>query len=460
MRNIYSILAGMSLNIAMAAGVHADQLDDKIQAEMKRQKIPGVSLVVVKDGKIVREKGYGLANVEHQVGVKPETIFQSGSVGKQFTAALILLLEQDGKLSLKDPVSKYLSNTPEAWKNITIEHLLTHTSGLGDPYQTIDFRKDYSDQELIDLEATIPMLFQPGERWSYSNMGYHLLGFICNKAGGKFYGDQLRERIFQPLGMSTRIINERDMIMHRAAGYDLVKGEWKNQEWVSPKLNTTADGSLYLTARDLAKWDIALMGNSPLNEAQKRASWTPVKLNDGKTHPYGYGWEIVQVNGHKKIAHGGAWQGFTTSIDRYVDDKLSVIVLTNRSGSSPQKIANIVAADYVPVLKVERPRAITDPEPVLTKHLQTIVQHISDGSIQAAVFDEKMAAFLFPDLIKEAGVKLKASGSLDRLELLSREVDGEMKRLRYRLVFKKESYIMNFRINAEGKIAGAGYHLE
>jgi CubicO group peptidase (beta-lactamase class C family) len=351
MRIIYALLTGISLLMAMPAWVHADQLDDKIKAEMQRQKIPGLSLVVVKDGKIVREKGYGLANVEHQVAVKPETIFQSASIGKQFTAALVLLLEQDGKLSLKDPVSKYLSNTPQAWKNITIEQLLTHTSGLGNPYPKIDLRKDYNDQELIDVAVTIPMEFQPGERWSYSNVGYQLLGFICNKVGGKFYGDQLRERIFKPLGMSTRIISERDIIMHRAAGYDLVNQEWKNQEWVSPTLNTTADGSLYLTARDLAKWDIALMGNSPLNEAQKRASWTPVKLNDGKTYPYGYGWALAQVNGHKSIEHSGNWQGFTTFISRYVDDKLSVIVLTNRSGSNPQKIINIVAADYVAALK-------------------------------------------------------------------------------------------------------------
>ena len=134
--------------------------------------------------------------------------------------------------------------------------------------------------------------------------------------------------------MQTRIIDERSIIPHRAAGYDLVKREWKNQEWVSPALNRTADGSLYLTAHDLALWDLALYQNFPLKNEEKTLSWTPVKLNNGSTFDYGYGWFLSETNGHKNIEHGGAWQGFTTQISRYVDDHLSVIVLTNRDRKS------------------------------------------------------------------------------------------------------------------------------
>lgn len=296
----------LPLALALSAPAFADKLDDAILAEMQRSHVPGVSIAVVKDGKIIREQGYGFADLENSVKVTPATMFQSGSVGKTFTAALVMLLAQDGKLSLDDPISKHLANTPKAWEGITIRHLLTHTSGLGDPYAKLDLTKDYSEEELIALEAQIPVLFAPGEKWSYSNMGYHLLGFICNKAGGKFYGDQLHERIFAPLDMGTRIISEADIIPHRARGYERKGGLTVNQSWVAPRLNTTADGSLYLTARDLAKWDLALYGDKVLPASVRQASWTPAKLNDGSTTNYGYGWQLFDRNGHKTIAHGKA----------------------------------------------------------------------------------------------------------------------------------------------------------
>lgn len=349
----------------LAGPTHADEIDDLVRAELTRQKIPGLSVAVVRGGKLVKEAGYGLANLEHNVPAKPETIYQSGSVGKQFTAALVLLLVEDGKVGLDDPIAKHLPTAPEAWKDITVRHLLTHTSGLGDPYAKIDFRKDYTDEELIQIEGTIPLKFKPREKWAYSNMGYHVLGLLCNKVGGKFYADQLRERVFQPAGMTTaRLISEADIVPNRAAGYELVKGEPKNQTWVSPSLNTTADGSLYLTVRDMAAWDLALRGDKLLKQSSRDAIWTPVKLNDGKTHPYGFGWALDPVNGRQCVAHGGAWQGFTTYIARYVEDDLTVIVLANRAGANPGKIAGLIAGHYVPALRpAAKPKGDKDKKP-------------------------------------------------------------------------------------------------
>lgn len=349
MRIEWCILAVAFFNILCP--LRADEIDDLVRAEMMRQKIPGVSIAVVRDGKIIKETGYGLANVEHEVPAKPETIYQSGSVGKQFTAGLVMLLVEDGKIGLDDPISKYLPKAPEAWKDITVRHLLTHTSGLGDPYMKIDLTKNYSDEELMAIEATIPLRFPPGSKWAYSNTGYHVLGFICNKVGGKFYSDQLVERIFKPCGMTTaRMINEHDIIPNRSAGYELESGKIKNQHWVSPQLNTTADGSIYLTVRDMAAWDKALLEGKIFKPSSREAMWTPVKLSDGKTHPYGFGWSLAPVNGHKCISHGGAWQGFTTYISRYVDDHLTVIVLTNRQGVNPGRIVQAIAGHYVPEL--------------------------------------------------------------------------------------------------------------
>src|SRR5438876_7311757 len=266
----------------------ATKVDDYVKAEMQRQHIPGLSLAVIKDGQIILAKGYGFANVEHQVPVKPETIFQSGSMGKQFTATAVMMLVEAAKLSLSDPITKFFSDAPESWKNITVRHLLTHTAGTTDYPRDFDFRRDYTEDELLKRAEAIPLSFQPGEKWSCSNLGYVLLGILIHKVSGQFYGDFLQERVFQPLGMTTaRIISEADIIPNRAAGYRLVKGELKNQEWVSPSLNTTADGSLYFSILDLAEWDAALYTEKLLKRSSLELMWTPVKLKNGQPNGEG-----------------------------------------------------------------------------------------------------------------------------------------------------------------------------
>src|SRR5438874_3721651 len=261
----------------------ATKVDDYVKAEMQRQHIPGLSLAVVKDGQIILAKGYGFANVEHQVPVKPETIFQSGSMGKQFTATAVMMLVEAGKLSLSDPITKYFSDAPDSWKNITVRHLLTHTAGTTDYPSDFDFHRDYSEDELLKRAEAIPLSFQPGEKWSYSNLGYVLLGILIHRVSGQFYGDFLQERVFQPLRMNTaRIISEADIVPNRAAGYRLVKGELKNQEWVAPAMNTTADGSLYFSIVDLSKWDAALYEGKLLKRSRFDLMWTSIKLKDGQ----------------------------------------------------------------------------------------------------------------------------------------------------------------------------------
>ena len=351
-RAAYSLPLLLLLSITCFAqdGV-STRIDDYIRAEMQAQKIPGLSLAVIKNGEIVLAKGYGLANVEHQVPAKPETIFQSGSMGKQFTATAVMMLVEEGKLSLDDKITKFFPDSPEAWRNITVRHLLTHTSGLGDYPEDFDLRRDYTEDELVQRIKSVPLAFQPGEKWSYSNLAYVMLGVLIHKVSGKFYGDFLQERVFKPLGMSTaRVISEADIVPNRAAGYRLVNGELKNQNWVSPTLNTTADGALYLTVYDMAKWDAALYTEKLLKRSSLDQMWTAVKLNDGKTFPYGFGWALGAVNGHRIVEHGGAWQGFKSQISRYVDDKLTVVVFANQARANPAKIAHGVAALFDPQL--------------------------------------------------------------------------------------------------------------
>ena len=328
-----------------------NRIDEYLRKEMQAQEIPGVALAVVRDGKIVLARGYGLANVEHQVPVKPETIFQSGSTGKQFTATAVMMLVEEGKLSLEDKITKYFPDAPESWRDITIRHLLTHTSGMTDYPSDFDMRRDYTEDDLYQRMKPIPLAFKPGEKWSYSNLAYVTLGILIHKVSGKFYGDFLQERVFKPLEMSTaRIISESDIVPNRATGYRVVNGQLKNQGWVSPSLNTTADGALYLTVYDMAKWDAALYTEKLLKKASLEQMWTPVKLNDGKTSPYGFGWGLGSVRGHRVIEHGGAWQGFKAQISRYVDDKLTIILFANQIRANQAKLAHDIAAIVNPEL--------------------------------------------------------------------------------------------------------------
>lgn len=330
------------------------QVDAYVLGQLKEQHIPGLALAVVHNGEIIKARGYGWANVELDVPVKPETIFQTGSVGKQFTATAVMMLVEEGKIGLDDHISKYFGEAPAAWKDITVRNLLTHTSGIPDyTEKVISLRKDYTEPQLLSIFERLPLNFPPGQKWSYSNTGYVILGVLIHKVTGQFYGDFLHDRIFQPLGMnSTRIISEADIVPNRASGYRLVKGALKNQEWVSPTLNTTADGALYTNVLDMAAWDGALRAGRLLKQPSFDQMYTPVTLTGGKTYPYGFGWDISQVGGHRLLEHGGAWQGFTTFIARYDEESLTVIALTNLDSehSNPGKIAHHVAGLYVPSL--------------------------------------------------------------------------------------------------------------
>ncbi len=355
------LLVPLLLAVAsLAQAAERDPVRDFVTAYIAKYKIPGVALMVRRQGRVVRSEGYGVANLEHRVPVKPETVFQSGSMGKQFTAMAVMTLVEEGKLALDDPVSKYL-DAPADWKGMTVRHLLTHTSGLGDYPADFPLQKDATEDEELKMAMAQKLSFAPGEKWAYSNLGYLTLGGLIHKVSGQFYGDLLAQRVFGPLGMTrTRIISEADIVPDRAAGYRLVDGVIKNQEWVAPSVNTTADGSLYFSVLDLAKWDEALEAGKIVSKASYDAMWSPVRLNDGSTAPYGFGWGIHQAaNGHRLIEHTGSWQGFTTYIGRYPDNRLTVAVLCNLAGATPSYIARRVAGMYDPALTPPPRKAVT-----------------------------------------------------------------------------------------------------
>ena len=450
------LLLAASVAAVGQIGVEAS-VDAFIKAEMERQQIPGVSLAVVKDGKPLIIKGYGLANVEHNVPVKPETVFQSGSVGKQFTAMAVMMLVEDGKIRLDEKLTKYVGDVPSSWGAITIRQLLTHTSGLGDYPRDFDLQRDASEQEIFKQLQAVPPASAPGEKWAYSNVGYVTLGVVVRKISGRFYGELLAERVFKPLGMTTaRIISESDIVPNRAAGYTLVKGEKKNQTWVAPSLNTTADGALYLTVLDMIKWDEALRSGKLLKKSSYDEMWSPVKLNDGNTHAYGFGWGVKKVNGKRLVEHGGAWQGFKAQISRYVDHDLTVIVFANLAQTNQSKIAHEIAAIVDPSLK---PKAVADPDPAFTQRTRELL---------VAVLANKADMNLFtPEVQKAMGEQndrlaafVKELGPLQNFSFI-RSVETDLgTAYRYKVEFVGMSLYLAMAVDKQGKIAVFGLQPE
>lgn len=347
----------------------ADRVSDFVNEYLKKKQIPGCAVMVHHNGKVTLLRGYGIVNLEHGVPVTPQTVFQSGSIGKQFTAMAVMMLMEEKKLALDDPISKYL-DVPKNWAGIRVRHLLTHTSGLGDYPESFSLQQDYTEEDLLKMITAQPLGFAAGEKWSYSNLGYVTLGILIRKVSGQFWGDFLRQRVFEPLGMrQTRVISEVDIIPNRAAGYVLKDGTLKNQQWVSPSVNNTADGSLYFTIEDLVKWDEALENWKLISRTGYDQMWTPVRLNNGTIAPYGFGWRISKTDsGHRLFEHGGAWQGFASYIARYPDDRLSVAVLCNRAGASTSYIAKRIAGFYVPALGPRLQTAIKVDPAILTAY--------------------------------------------------------------------------------------------
>jgi len=320
----------------------ADQVDKYVKAEMAKREIPGLALTIIQDGKTTKTAGYGFANLELKAPAKPETVFEIGSVTKQFTAACILLLQQEGKLSVDDKIAKYLPEVPPSWSNITIRHLLNHTSGIKS-YTGLDgfeLTKHLTQKQFITALWKIPLEFQPGDQWKYCNTGYSLLGFIVENVSGKNYWDFLGEKIIGPLGMTSTTNREPSLVVpHRADGYEKSKnGALINRDYDLTDIFSA--GAIISTVGDLSKWNAALNTEEILNNASKTAMWTSGKLNNGKETEYGFGWRVGPYQGHKNIGHSGSTSGFSASLQRFPNDKVSVIVLCN---SGEEGVATVLA---------------------------------------------------------------------------------------------------------------------
>lgn len=416
-----------------SARVHAETqtfnegaVDAAVKAQMASQRIPGVVVAVMQGGKTLLAKGYGFASLEHQAPTTDETMFESGSLGKQFTAAGVMGLVEDGLVSLDASIRAYFPDAPPSWQPITIRHLLSHTSGVPDyTSATFDYRRDYTEAELLKLAYTQTLEFPAGKRWNYSNTGYVVLGAMISKVTGAPYWEYLRKRIFIPAGMPTiRIISESDIVPHRASGYLPTPDGYRHQEWIAPALNTTADGSMLLSARDLVAWGDVVRRRAVLRPESWAQMLTPVTLNSGRRHPYGFGWFIDSVGGHQVFEHGGSWQGFRTQIYRYEHEDLTVAVLTNSGAANPLVIATDIATTIDSTLVPRRlPKVPIADNPVVTARVRALLAKSARGDLALSDF-AFFRVTVFPRL-KALLARTLQGVTFDRVELYQKRVIGD-----------------------------------
>jgi CubicO group peptidase (beta-lactamase class C family) len=350
MRSHFLLLAMISLSAGCAT--HANSPSSEVDALMSRYDgaVPGASLLVIQDGKLVVQRGYGLSDVEHGTEAGPTTNYRLASVTKQFTAAAILLLAEDGKLALDDRLRHWLPSLPAADDAITLRHLLTHASGLVDyedvmPDGTTEQLRDADVLRLLELQDRT--YFAPGSAYRYSNSGYSLLALVVERASGKTFQDFLRERIFLPLGMHDTLayVRGETEVAHRAYGYSEIGGRWirTDQSTTSAVLG---DGGIYSSIADLAKWDAALYDDRLLSDASRAAAFSAHTRVIGEPYQagYGYGWRITGDS----LWHSGETIGFRNVIVRYPRQHLTVIVLSNRNDPEPYAMAKAIAKLYLP----------------------------------------------------------------------------------------------------------------
>ena len=353
---------------------------------------PGASAIVVEGGKVLFLGAQGMADMELQTLIEADMVFRLGSITKQFTAAAIMMLVEEGKVALDDPLTKFLPDYPEAGKSVRVEHLLTHTSGIVSytsipGYMATEVMNELSVENLVAVFKDLPVEFAPGERFAYNNSGYVLLGAIIESVSGMSYEVFIQQRIFEPLGMKSSYYgNHARIVPRRVSGYGGAPGEYENAPYLS-MTQPYAAGSLLSTVEDMQRWNTALFGGKVVSEASLKKMITPYELTDGNSTGYGYGLGVADVRGNLSITHGGGIHGFSTSGLYLPERQIYVAVLSNNTGptSNPSMVSTRMAA-----LALGSPYPVMKAVAVDAKILKgyTGVYKIDDESDRVVTFED------------------------------------------------------------------------
>lgn len=339
-----SLCLAFTLVQTISAQAKADKVDEFVREQMRNLKIPGLAMAVLEDGKVVKMSAYGSADLETGTPVTPKSVFTIASLSKQFIAMAVLLLEQEGKLSLDDKAAKYIDGSPEAWKDITLRQLLAHTSGIvRDPADYLPY-KEQPPMDVIRAMFAVPLNAPPGEKWLYSNAGYYILAVAIGKACGEPWDKFIAERLFTPAGMTnTRTYTVTEIVPNRVSGYhNTADGRINAERWIAVRPSS----AFLSTIEDLAKWDEFLDKRNPLSKANRELMWTPATLNDKTASNYALGWYVEPYFDRTRVHHDGQYPGFRSVHERFPKDRLSVIVLANSDNARLNTLAIKVAGFY------------------------------------------------------------------------------------------------------------------
>jgi len=449
------------------------KINHYVMQQMQASFTPGVAVGVVKHGKVLLEKGYGLSNVELATYTDANSVFQLLSVSKQFIAAGIMLMEETGKISLDQSISFYLHDVPSTWKGITIRNLLNHTSGIIDLTDIHPFfeqiREDATPQQLLEPVYKEQLLFSAGTQWRYSNSNYFLLGLIIEKISAKKLQDFLKENIFLPLGMSaTRMNDATDVIPYRVSGYNWIgedaekipamisgyhgiKNVLQNAIYISPT-RIWAAGGIVSTVNDLIKWDSALHNNLLLKKESYLQMITPGKLSSGVETNYGIGNELLDIRGHKVAGHQGGGMAFNTALLQFINDDVTVIVLCNQTTCPSKQMGIHIASFLIPDLDYSiAPNKNIKESKQITELFKSVLINSKAGKVQFELFApeaQETAKF-----ISRAGREfLGAKGQLKSLKLVDEQFEGGKHIYTYQTIFEKSTLIWKFELNSDNKI--------
>ena len=469
-RNVLFVSVLLVACVVAATAQTDTRIDGVVQPFISSQKIPAAGVAVVRDGKVVVAKGYGAADLDAGTPVTENTGFQIASVTKQFTAAGIMLLVEQGKLKLDDQLSKFLSDVPPTWKVVTIRQLLNQISGI--PNYTAGGKlvndKVYTGSEILGLVRDLPVDFEPGTKWAYSNTNYFLLGQVIEKVSGKSYPEFMRARVFKPLGMTSTVVNTSGLQLQNAAvGYSHPKGKWQKAKLDDPS-QPFAAGAIVSTAADMAKWALAVNEGSLLKKSSWDEAFATGKLTDGKPTGYGFGWRLGKIGAVDYLGHSGGISGFSSYHLRFPAEKLSVVVLVNTTSGAPEDLAFQIAGLYLPNVATalaakdaaKNVAPIADSDPETTKFLLGVFEGMLRGEGDAALFSAEMQKVMFPDAIKQ--LKGPLGGEvLKSFDLLTAENAEGTKRRLYRGTFESGLKVRaTFALDAQGKITAANVRPE
>jgi CubicO group peptidase (beta-lactamase class C family) len=445
--------------------IAADPLDVYVQRAMADLHIPGAVVGIAHDGRPPAIRAFGLSNAELHSAMTEASVFRVGSVTKQFTAAMVLLLAQRGALALDDEVKTFLPDIPNVPAGVTVRHLLSHTSGIVDfttiPNSVSFARLDRLPRDVVKPALELPLEFRPGERFSYSNTNYVLAAMIVERVGGaRRFGAILQDNLFGPLGMSaTRTDDQQAVIPGRANGYNWVDGTLLNAAYISPT-NSFGSGNVISTVPDLLKWVAALHDRRVVNAAMLAQMLTPAVLSGGQPIHYGLGTELGERDGHSFVGHGGEVAGFNSQVVRYSGDRLTVVVLTNQGDAPTDEIAHHVAAIELgwPVVSLA---PIPDSDPIFTTRFRQLLATMATGVADPQEFTEDAQREVLATIRRAGPEILGRRGPMTALVLVQRRATGDRRTLVYRESFAQgPSILWTIQLDAQSRIASLEPRLE